>query len=174
MVAPLTFSSRPLTAADFQNSQKYGVVLSSQPGVWGSAELQQRSAADFGSSSIASETGSGNGGEISPLPARAGFSTANLSAGIANPFANTFSTGKTLGEVATAVRNALNQKYAAINASGSPFSKNSSTDWNTAFGDFDNTALNAVARNWGGHFSKDEQKAAQSLLDQSQRVAKYA
>jgi hypothetical protein len=43
MVLPLTFSTRPLTAADLENARKNSVVLSSQPGVRGSAELQQRS-----------------------------------------------------------------------------------------------------------------------------------
>jgi hypothetical protein len=119
--------------------------------------------------SISSSIDTGGGSSL--FPARAGFSTAALSAAIAVPGAETFSKGKTLDQVATAARNGLDQKYASVNASGSPFDKNSPTDWNTVFGDFDRRSLYAVASNQGGNFSKDEQQAAKSVLDQQLQYA---
>jgi hypothetical protein len=104
------------------------------------------------------------------FPPRDGFSATALAAAVVDPGAETISKGKTLEQVTSAARANMDEKYAAMKASGTPFDSNSweGKDWYTLFGDLDRRALYAVSSNQGGQFSQMEQDIAKSIMSQQQ------
>ena len=106
-------------------------------------------------------------------PTREGFSARNLALGIADPSAQPFSQERPFEEVATAARENLDAKYAAMQESGAPYGSNSfeGVDTYSLFGDLDRRALYAVASNEGGQFTEDEQSMARDLMIGQQGMA---
>lgn len=106
-------------------------------------------------------------------PTREGFSARNLALGIADPSAQPFSQERPFGEVATAARENLDAKYAAMKESGEPYNSNGNegTDKHSLFGDLDRRALFAVASNEGGQFTEDEQSTARNIMRGQQGMA---
>jgi len=104
------------------------------------------------------------------FPTREGYSSAALAAAIKDPAQETFSAGKSLSDVVDSVRQAFDQRYADMKASGQPFDYNSwqGKDWYALMGDLDRRALNAVSTNQGGQFSKEEQGIARSIMSNQQ------
>ena len=104
------------------------------------------------------------------FPVRDGYSATALAAAIDDPGAETFSAGKTLGEVAGVAGAAMDAKYAAMRADGQPFDFNSreGKDWYSLLGDLDRRALYAVSSNQGGLFTEQEQDIAQSIMSGQQ------
>jgi hypothetical protein len=107
------------------------------------------------------------------FPTRDGTSATALGLAVTNPGAVSSSAGKPLAQVADDARASLDAKYAQFNASGSPFDINSfeGKDWYSLVGDLDRRSLYAISSNQGGRFSDDEQKVAQSVLGQEERLA---
>ncbi|MCG8493952.1 MAG: hypothetical protein MI743_20225 [Sneathiellales bacterium] len=103
-------------------------------------------------------------------PAREGFSSVNLAAAVADPSAQPYSQNRAFSDVAASARETLDTKYQQMMASGEPYGsiQSEGRDRNAAFGEFDRRALYAIASNEGGHFSKDEQNAAKSIMSQQQ------
>ncbi|MEO9902715.1 hypothetical protein [Nisaea sp.] len=106
-------------------------------------------------------------------PTREGFSARNLALGIADPSAQPFSQERPFEEVATAARENLDAKYAAMKESGEPYNRNGNegTDNHSLFGDLDRRALFAVASNDGGQFTEDEQSTARDIMRGQQGMA---
>ena len=107
------------------------------------------------------------------FPKRDG-ATANLLAdGVAGPGKQVISQGLSLGEVVAAARASMDAQYQTMKASGKPFDVNSweGKDIYTLTANLDRRALNAVAQNLGGQFSKDEQFSAQYVMEQQLSLA---
>lgn len=106
-------------------------------------------------------------------PTREGFSARNLTLGIADPSAQPFSQERPFEEVATAARENLDAKYAAMQESGEPYGTNSAEGMDTysLFGDLDRRALYAVSSNEGGQFTEEEQSTARDLMIGQQGMA---
>lgn len=107
------------------------------------------------------------------MPTRPGFSSTALAQAVINPGTESLSSGLSPAEVAAAARQSINANYAAMAASGQPFNVNrpGGTDWYTAMGDLDRSALNAVSTNESGLFTQQEQNIAQSIMVQQQGLA---
>jgi hypothetical protein len=107
------------------------------------------------------------------FPTRDGKQATALALAVLDPGAQSSSAGKTLPQVADDARARLDAKYAAFKASGSPFDINSweGKDWYTLVGDLDRRSLSAISNNQGGQFTDDEQKIAQSVLSQEEKLA---
>lgn len=80
---------------------------------------------------------------------------------------------KSFAQVATDARSALDQSFARMQANGKPFDPVHATeeDWDQTFGQLDRRSLFAIASNEGGHFSKEEQEIAQSVMARQQGKA---
>lgn len=106
-------------------------------------------------------------------PTREGFSARNLALGIVDPSAQPFSQERPFDEVATAARENLDAKYAAMQESGESYSGSGKegADTNSLFGDLDRRALFAVASNEGNQFTEDEQSAARKVMRGQQGMA---
>ncbi|HEY4161667.1 MAG TPA: hypothetical protein VGM59_01310 [Dongiaceae bacterium] len=107
------------------------------------------------------------------FPTRDGFSSAALAAAVTDPGAESFSSGKTLDEVAASARASMDANYSAMAAGGKPFDYNSNEgdDWYSLMGNLDRRALYAVSSNQGGQFTQQEQGIAQSIMSQQQGLA---
>src|SRR3954453_15299835 len=107
------------------------------------------------------------------FPTRDGKPATALALAVTNPGAVSSSAGKPLAQVASDVRASLDAKYAEFKASGSPFDINSweGKDWYSLMGNLDRRSLYAISSNQGGQFSDDEQKIAQSIMGQEERLA---
>jgi hypothetical protein len=107
------------------------------------------------------------------FPTRDGQPATALALAVTNPGAVSSSAGKPLAQVASDARASLDAKYAEFKASGSPFDINSweGKDWYSLMGDLDRRSLYAISSNQGGQFSDDEQKIAQSIMGQEERLA---
>lgn len=104
------------------------------------------------------------------FPVRAGMNADALVLGVTQPGAVSSSKDKSFADVAVDARKRMDEKYALMKASKQPYS-GSVEDRNALMGDLDRRSLNAVASNAGGKFSKDEQAAAKSLMQQQARLA---
>ena len=104
------------------------------------------------------------------FPVRAGMNADALVLGASKPGAISSSKDKTFAEVATDARKRMDEKYALMKASGTPFD-GSDQDRNSLMGDLDRRSLNAVATNEGGLFTAQEQASAQALMRQQGRLA---
>jgi len=107
------------------------------------------------------------------FPVREGFSADALGLGTALPQATSSSTGLSGDAIGVDARKRMDAVYAAMEASGNPFSYDSyeGQDTNTLFGSLDRRSLSAVANNQGGLFSSQEQMLAKSVMDQQQSLA---
>ncbi|GFM74714.1 hypothetical protein PSCICM_05330 [Pseudomonas cichorii] len=107
------------------------------------------------------------------FPARPGMSTSALIMAPANPGLATSSKGLTFADVATDARARMNDKYAQMEASGTPYDRNSyeGRDTNSLLGDLDRRSLYAVSNNKDGLFTKEEQQAATSAMSRQQGIA---
>jgi hypothetical protein len=107
------------------------------------------------------------------FPTRDGFSSSALAAAVSDPGAESFSSGKTLDEVAASARASMDANYSAMAAGGKPFDYNSNEgdDWYSLMGNLDRRALYAVSSNQGGQFTQQEQDIAQSVMSQQQGLA---
>lgn len=99
------------------------------------------------------------------FPTRDGTAS-TLAAAIVDPGATTISTGLSPKEIAKAARASMDAEYASMKESGKPYNINSEggVDEDTLMSGLDRSALNAVATNEGGLFTKDEQNIAQSFM----------
>ncbi|WP_201190600.1 hypothetical protein [Pseudomonas fluorescens] len=104
------------------------------------------------------------------FPVRPGMNADALVLGVANPGAVSSSKDKTFSEVAADARKRMDEKYALMKDSGTPYT-GSDADRNGLMGDLDRRSLNAVATNEGGLFSAEEQASAQALMRQQGRLA---
>lgn len=104
------------------------------------------------------------------FPVRPGMNADALVLGVANPGAVSSSKDKTFSEVAADARKRMEEKYALMKDSGTPYA-GSDADRNGLMGDLDRRSLNAVATNEGGLFSAEEQASAQALMRQQGRLA---
>lgn len=104
------------------------------------------------------------------FPVRAGMSADALIVGVVNPGATSSSKDKTFSDVAVDARKRMDEKYALMKDSGKPYD-NSVQDRNALMGDLDRRSLYAVATNESGKFSKEEQSAAQDLMQQQSQLA---
>ncbi|VVO67262.1 hypothetical protein [Pseudomonas fluorescens] len=104
------------------------------------------------------------------FPVRAGMNADALILGVAKPGAISSSKDKTFADVALDARKRMDEKYALMKDSGKPYD-NSMADRNALMGDLDRRSLYAVATNEGGHFTKDEQAAAQEVMRQQAQLA---
>ncbi|CAI8873104.1 Type III effector HrpK [Pseudomonas sp. IT-P12] len=104
------------------------------------------------------------------FPVRPGMNADALVLGVANPGAVSSSKDKTFSEVAADARKRMDEKYALMKDSGTPYA-GSDADRNGLMGDLDRRSLNAVATNEGGLFSAEEQASAQALMRQQGRLA---
>lgn len=104
------------------------------------------------------------------FPVRSGMNADALVLGASKPGAISSSKDKTFAEVATDARKRMDEKYALMKASGTPFD-GSDADRNSLMGDLDRRSLNAVATNEGGLFTAQEQASAQALMRQQARLA---
>jgi hypothetical protein len=104
------------------------------------------------------------------FPVRAGMNADALILGVAKPGAISSSKDKTFADVALDARKRMDEKYALMKDSGKPYDNNMA-DRNALMGDLDRRSLYAVATNEGGHFTKDEQAAAQEVMRQQAQLA---
>ena len=104
------------------------------------------------------------------FPVRPGMNADALVLGVANPGAVSSSKDKTFSEVAADARKRMDEKYALMKDSGTPYA-GSDADRNGLMGDLDRRSLNAVATNEGGLFTAEEQASAQALMRQQGRLA---
>lgn len=104
------------------------------------------------------------------FPVRPGMNADALVLGVANPGAVSSSKDKTFSEVAADARKRMDEKYALMKDSGTPYA-GSDADRNGLMGDLDRRSLNAVATNEGGLFTAEEQSSAQALMRQQGRLA---
>jgi hypothetical protein len=104
------------------------------------------------------------------FPSRSGMSADALSLAVSQPGTVSSSKGLTFAAVASDARKQLDEKYALMKESGKPYD-GGETDRNSVMGDLDRRSLFAVATNEGGHFSSDEQAAANTLMRQQERLA---
>ncbi|AWK87973.1 hypothetical protein DEW08_11300 [Azospirillum thermophilum] len=81
---------------------------------------------------------------------------------------------KTFATVAEEARTALDASLASLAKAGKPASLSDPQQADALFGAFDRRSLFAVASNSGGKFSKEEQKAAQSVMARQQEQAMKA
>jgi hypothetical protein len=107
------------------------------------------------------------------FPTRANMSASALMMAVANPGLVSSSKGLSFADVATAARKSLDDKYAQMKASGSPYDANSpeGRDTNSLLGDLDRRSLYAISSNQGGLFTKDEQDAAANAMSQQISLA---
>lgn len=107
------------------------------------------------------------------FPKRDGASANVLADGVASPGKQVVSQGLSLDEVVAAARASMDAQYQTMKASGKPFDVNSweGKDIYTLTANLDRRALNAVAKNVGGQFSKDEQFSAQYVMEQQLSLA---
>jgi len=107
------------------------------------------------------------------MPTYAGFSSANIAAGVANPSLETFSAGKDFSEVALDARASLDKNYEKLYVLGKPFSfgTTQAQDVNSLLGELDRRALFAVSSNKDNLFTADEQSLARGKLTQQQGLA---
>lgn len=107
------------------------------------------------------------------MPTRPGFSATALAEAIVDPGKETISAGKTSAQVAQAARTAIDANLKKMAASGEPFDRKSKDyrDAYSAMGTLDRRALNAVANDVGGLFSKDEQQTARQFMNQQDAFA---
>jgi hypothetical protein len=107
------------------------------------------------------------------MPTYAGFSSANIAAGVANPSLETFSAGKDFSQVALDARASLDKNYEKLYELGKPFSLGTTQaqDVNSLLGELDRRALFAVSSNKDDLFTADEQSLARGKLTQQQGLA---
>lgn len=107
------------------------------------------------------------------FPTRSGMSASALMMAVANPGLVSSSKGLSFAEVATDARKRLDDKYAQMKASGSPYDANSpeGRDTNSLLGDLDRRSLYAISSNQGGLFTKSEQDAASNTMSQQVSLA---
>ena len=107
------------------------------------------------------------------MPTYAGFSSANIAAGVANPSLETFSAGKEFSQVALDARASLDKNYEKLYELGKPFSLGTTQaqDINSLLGELDRRALFAVSSNKDDLFTTDEQSLARGKLNQQQGLA---
>lgn len=107
------------------------------------------------------------------FPTRDGNPATALALAVVDPGAQSSSAGKTLPQVGDDARARLDAKYAELKASGTPFDINSweGKDGYTLLGDLDRRSLYAISSDQGGQFTDDEQKLAQSVLGQEEKLA---
>ncbi|MGY3174131.1 hypothetical protein ACVWYU_003534 [Pseudomonas sp. TE12234] len=161
-----TFNSTAILAYNNTTEAKAGSIARDSEQAAGKSKNDDslslsKTAADY-SGSIA--------GNAPFFPVRPGMNADALVLGVTQPGAVSSSTGKTFDEVATDARKRMDQKYAQMKTGDKPYT-GSAEDRNALMGDLDRRSLNAVARNQGGQFSKDEQDAAKALMQQQARLA---
>jgi hypothetical protein len=107
------------------------------------------------------------------FPTRDGKPATALALAVTDPGAVSSSAGKPFAQVADDARASLDAKYAQFDASGSPFDFNSpeGKDWYSLLGDLDRRSIYAISSNQGGQFSEQEQRIAQTVLGQEERLA---
>jgi hypothetical protein len=107
------------------------------------------------------------------FPKRDGASANLLADAVTSPGKQVISQGLSLEEVVAAARASMDAQYQTMKASGKPFNVNSweGKDIYTLTANLDRRALNAVAQNVGGQFSKDEQFSAQYVMEQQLSLA---
>lgn len=107
------------------------------------------------------------------MPTRPGFSARALADAILDPAKQTISAGKTPTQVGHAARAAIDANLKKMADSGAPFDPKSKDDRDaySAMGTLDRRALNAVANDVGGLFSKDEQQTARQFMNQQDAFA---
>lgn len=104
-------------------------------------------------------------------PTRAGMSANALLMAVANPGLASSSKGLSFSEVATDARARMDDKYAQMKASGTPYSRDQSADTHSLLGDLDRRSLYAVSSNKDGLFTKAEQEAASSAMNRQLGLA---
>lgn len=106
-------------------------------------------------------------------PTREGFSAHNMALGMVDPGAQPFSKDRPFAEVTQAARDELDARYQQMRDSGQPFDKDSyeGVDIYSLYGNLDRRALEAVASNAGGHFTRDEQQQARDIMRGQQGMA---
>ncbi len=107
------------------------------------------------------------------FPVRAGFDAAALAAAVGDPGATGSSAGMSFAAVAADARARMDQKYAAMAASGRPFDPASAegADGHALMGDLDRRSLYAVASNEGELFSAREQTLAKTIMNRQLGLA---
>ncbi|WP_353858536.1 hypothetical protein [Azospirillum formosense] len=119
----------------------------------------------------------GNGGPAGPyaayFPTRDGKPATALAKAVSDPGAVSSSAGLSGPAIAKDARARMDAQYEAMKASGKPFDFDSfeGRDWYSLMGDLDRRSLEAVRSNAGGHFSKQEQDIAQSIMAQQEGLA---
>lgn len=106
-------------------------------------------------------------------PTRAGMSANALLMAVANPGLASSSKGLSFSEVATDARARMDDKYAQMKASGTPYTRHDKedADSNSLLGDLDRRSLYAVSRNEGGLFTDAEQEEAASAMNRQLGLA---
>ena len=100
-------------------------------------------------------------------PTRPGMSANALLMAVANPGLESSSKGLSFADVATAARARMDDKYAQMKASGTPYNRHDkeAADTNSLLGDLDRRSLYAVSKNEGGLFTKAEQEEASDAMN---------
>lgn len=106
-------------------------------------------------------------------PVRQGYNAWALMSAVSDPGAQSSSAGKTLTETAKAARASMDEKYQAMEDSGTKFNPNAAygSDWNALMGELDRRSLLTIRENVGGLFTTDEQMMATSIMRQQQGLA---
>lgn len=107
------------------------------------------------------------------FPGRPGMSTSALSMAAGNPGLASSSKDLTFTQVATDARARLDNKYALMQASGTPYDANSyqGRDTHSLLGDLDRRSLYAVSSNKDGLFTQPEQMAATIAMGRQLSIA---
>jgi hypothetical protein len=104
------------------------------------------------------------------FPTRSGMSSDALAVAVVRPGAVSSSKEMTFDEVGADARKRINDRYALMSATGTPYD-GSDKDRNSLMSDLDRRSLYAVVTNQGGRFQPEEQAAARGLMRQQERLA---
>ncbi|WP_454019040.1 hypothetical protein [Azospirillum sp. Marseille-Q6669] len=107
------------------------------------------------------------------FPMRDGKPATALAKAVSDPGAVSSSAGLSGPAIAKDARARMDAQYEAMKAGGKAFDFDSfeGRDWYSLMGDLDRRSLEAVRSNAGGHFSKQEQDIAQSIMAQQEGLA---
>lgn len=162
-------TSKPLESAADPASESS--TETAGPSTQATAVKQGADQATF--SNLALQLSQASSTAITQFPGRPGFSTAALALAATNTDLTGSSKGLSFAEVASDARARMDDKYAQMQASGTPYNANSNQgrDTYSLLGDLDRRSLYAVSSNKDGLFSEAEQMAATAAMARQHGIA---